>query len=252
MDIIPNCCRDQYDGYLLMKFFSKEEHRDAFLKGKLYCNTSDFFARCEHEGQGDWNEGNNLIVNPNEHNLQSLNLEIVDNVPMMVLRDYTNDPENYKPSTVFTYSTADNRNRKLLCFYTLYLNIAQNRIATVSPKMKAEFGDFGVLILKRQPFFDRVCSTINVDSSLHGVYMGFVSYESLQPGVNDWHPFKKNAERFSHQNEFRLTFLNSDAEPYTLDLKQSLSDIAVPIQIDDIEKIHFENGNLCYPIYKSV
>ena len=68
--------------------------------------------------------------------------------------------------------------------------------------------------------------------------------------MNQWHPFRKDADDFSYQNEFRITFENDTEETFTLDLEISLRDIAVPIMADDVGKIHFKDGKLLYPTYK--
>lgn len=69
----------------------------------------------------------------------SANLEKVNGQYMIVVRDYTNNPLEYKPGIIKSYSAADNRNRKIICFYTMYINFARSRgSGTVNLLIKRE------------------------------------------------------------------------------------------------------------------
>lgn len=67
-----------YNGYLLMKFTSKYRYQQRFLDGKLFFNTSDFFARCDDAGRSDHHEGNAIVVNESEKSTSSLRYEIIN------------------------------------------------------------------------------------------------------------------------------------------------------------------------------
>ena len=69
--------------------------------------------------------------------------------------------------------------------------------------------------------------------------------------IIDWSPFTKKS-KFSYQNEFRITFLSQNTDSIKVDLDCSLRDIAVPICTEDLNKIHFKNGNLLYPKYSKI
>ena len=133
--------------------------------------------------------------------------------------------------------------------YTMFLNVADQRIEPVDSKMEKEFGQYGVLILNRQEFFKRVCLAISKNNNLTEPQLGFVKYISMKEnsGIIDWSPFVKKDD-FNYQNEFRITFINENDSPFTLSLEQSLRDIAVPINYEQFKDIHFENGKLLYPI----
>ncbi len=55
--------------------------------------------------------------------------------------------------------------------------------------------------------------------------------------------------RFGYQNEFRIAFKVDNPGAITLDIG-SIRDIAVPILAEDVDKIHFQDGKLNYPIYQ--
>lgn len=241
----------EYDGYMLMKFTSKEQYRQDFLDGKLFFNTSDFFARCDDVGRGDGDEGMTFIINPEKPAYIAANLEKVGDTFAIVVRDYSDNPEEYKRGTIWDYSSAINRDRKVLSLYTVYVDLTRKKVAPFSGNMKEEFGEFGILILNRQEFFQRVHKALVKNNLLKESYMGFVEYlpESKQTGLMDWHPFIKK-DRFVYQNEFRITFVSDNSEPVMLDLGCTLRDIAVAINADDLSEIHFDNGNLLYPVYE--
>jgi len=169
----------------------------------------------------------------------------------IVVRDYSGNPEEYKRGTIWDYSSAINRDRKVLSLYTAYVDLAGKKVAPFSENMKAEFGEFGILILNRQVFFQRVHKALVENNFLKESYMGFVEYlpEVEQNGLIDWHPFVKK-DRFKYQNEFRITFVSDNADPVMLDLGCSLRDIAVAINADDLKDIHFDDENLLYPVYE--
>lgn len=239
-----------YDGYILMKFTGKYRYQQRFLDGKLFLNTSDFFARCDDAGRSDFNEGNYLVVNEAEGSTSSLRYEIINGQVVLIEEDFTNNPLEYKKSNVFSFSPAENRNRKVISFYTVYVNFEKKLISPLADNMSNEFGEYGILILDRQEFFRRVSEAIKQSSNIKMPQMGFVEYHDIKPGVNHWHPFKKDKSKFEYQNEFRITFVNDNDKPFVLDLGQTLRDIAVPIQAKDINEIYFKEGNLLYPLYK--
>lgn len=182
---------EKYDGYMLMKFTSSYEFQQDFLDGKLFFNTSDFFARCDKEGQGDPDEGNTFIISPSNPGLISANLEELNGKMAIVVRDYSDNPEGYKSGTVWNLSTSENRYRKIICLYTAYVNVAKNEVAPFPQKMGEEFGEYGILILNRQQFFSRVCDAISKANNLKKAQMGFVEYWEANKiqGLIDWNPF---------------------------------------------------------------
>ena len=135
--------------------------------------------------------------------------------------------------------------------YTLFLNIANQTVDSFPAEMGKEFGQYGILILNRQEFFERVVRAITNNSEYEKWGLGFVDYlpQEQQKGLIDWHPFIKK-QRFSYQKEFRISFVSNDDKPIKLDLGCSLRDIAVPIMAKDLNEIFFKDGKLLYPAYE--
>ena len=241
-----------YDEYMLIKFTRKYEYQQDFLDGRLYFNTVDFFRKCDAKGQGDSNEGNNFIINNQDPKMISANLEKVNGQYMIVVRDYTNNPLEYKPGIIKSYSAADNRNRKIICFYTMYINFENKKVSPFPKNMGQEFGEYGVLILNRQEFFKRVEVALKKIKNCNDPQMGFVEYQEMAAGYNEWHTFKKEKKLFDYQNEFRITFKNENEKPYILDLECTLRDIAVPIVAEDVGQIYVEKQSIVYPIRRNI
>ena len=138
---------------------------------------------------------------------------------------------------------------KIICFYTSFIDVEKSLIQEFPSNMKEEFGNYGVMILNRAEFFDRISRAFVAKPEYYSCYMGFVDYVDMQPGINEWNPFKKDVTRFGYQNEFRIAFKADNPGATTLDIG-SIRDIAVPILAEDVDKIHFRDGELNYPIYQ--
>mgnify|MGYP007002430185 CR=1 FL=1 len=250
MDVRLPRYAESYDGYILMKFTSKVQYQQDFLDGRLYFNELDWFAKCENRGQGDRNEGASLVENYSNTDYQSLNIEVIDGEVLLVQRDYSKAPEAYKPSTVHFFSSAENRKVKIICLYTSFLDVKNATVQDFPPNMKDEFGNYGILILNRFELFNRLAKAIAEKADCSSGLMGFVNYVELEPGINEWHPFKKEKMRFGYQNEFRVAFKSDRQGAVILDIG-SVRDIAVPVLAEDVDKICIKDGKLKYPLYCS-
>jgi hypothetical protein len=185
--------------------------------------------------------------------LTAVNFEMVNGRAMIVQRDYSKNPEKYKKGTVWSYSAAKNRCRKIVSFYTAYVNTEKRIISEFSKNMSDEFGEYGVLILDRQQLFSRINDVFRKMKNCKEAQMGFVEYQTMSSGLNEWNPFRKDIDKFGYQNEFRITFVDDSREAVLLDLNQSLRDIAIPIIASEVDKeIYFDGKNLVYPIYKEI
>lgn len=242
---------NKFDGYMLMKFTTSGTYQEDFLNGKLFFNTADFFAQCDDQGRGDSDEGNTFMVDYENPLLVAANLEKIGDAYAMVVRDYKDNPEAYKRGTVWEYSAAINRRRKIISMYTLFLNIANQTIDPFPVEIEKEFGHYGILVLNRQEFFERVIKAITSNSMYEKWGLGFVNYlpQEQQKGLIDWHPFIKK-QKFSYQKEFRISFVSNDEKAIKLNLGCSLRDIAVPIMAKDLNEIFFKDGKLLYPTYE--
>ena len=244
--------KEGYDSYFLLKFTDSYEHLKSFLDGKLYFNTSDYFALCDEEGRGDYTEGNEWMINPQKDEYKAGNLRLVDGRAMIEIVDYSLKPEEYKPGTIFSYSPAINRKRKLISFYTLYSDSRHNRIQPIDEKMESEFGEFGILITNTVEFYKRLEEGIRNHEGATNAQIGYVEYmdKARESGLMEFNPFLRPSEH-NYQNEFRATFIDENTDPndpVTIDIGD-IRDIATPIFNGDVKEIFMKNGMLNYPIY---
>ena len=241
--------KEGYDSYFLMKFMGSYKFQQDFLDGKLYFNTSDFFMMCDKKGQGDDAEGNEWKINPKKDELKSANLRIVDGQAIIEIVDYSQHPENYQPGTIFSYSPAINRFRKVISFYTLYANSIENRLQSQSEDMSKIFGEYGVLILDTEELFIRIIDGIKKLGNVKSAQLGYVDYlnENEEKGFTEYNPFIKGHD-YAYQNEFRVTFVDDTKEPVLLDVG-NLRDIAVPMFKDSFRDMYMKGGKLFYPTY---
>ncbi len=195
MDIALPKYADSYNNYFFMKFTSKFQRQQDILNGKLYFNEIDWFAKCENPGQGDLAEGKSLVENYSNPNYQSLNIELFNGKAFLVQRDYSQNPKEYKPSTVHYYSAAENRKVKIICFYTSFIDVEKSLIQEFPSNMKEEFGNYGVMILNRAEFFDRISRAFVAKPEYYSSYMGFVDYVDMQTSLD------KGTQRKTTENE---------------------------------------------------
>ncbi len=247
IDLFPYPSADgrEYDSYVLLKFMGELDFAMSFLDGKLYFNTAEFFSKCDEIGRGDETEGTKFTVPPISKDFKSANLEFVNGKSMIVCRDYSSCPEDYKKSTIFAYKPVERKYRKLISFYSLYLNLKDNYRDSISDDMKKDFGKYGVLIINRKEFYKRVAAVLN---NRKDAMMGFVQYMSKEEeeGYVEYTPFKKRY-MYSHQNEMRITYIGEDDKPEIIDVGD-LHDIAFLISADYLDDIYVKNHTFYYPI----
>lgn len=235
---------------LFLKFFSKKEYAEEFLNGTLFFNTSDYFARCDNKGQGDYSEGCDWLLDPNNHNYQSANLRIIDGEAYIVVEDFSSSPELFEKSTVISYSSKKNRYLKLISHCATYYDIENNSLY-LPRQMREEFGDYCILICDIKEYLNRVNYALvekQNSKEINECCGGFVEYVKDMSGFIEWHPYKKDGDKYSYQNEYRLTFYNSNELPYKLLLDKNLRDIALPIDISKVDEVTYKDGLLFLPL----
>lgn len=236
--------------YLLLKFFSKYEYLEDFINGKLFFNSIDYFANSDTKGQGDPNEGNNFIID--NDSTTYISAQIINNGTMIKINDYSNDKENYVPNTIFSYSSAINRRRKLISFYTMFYDSEKEIFSNFDNNMISEFGEYAVLIINPNELIERI-KKVAKQNEYTDFKSSFIEYKSLRKnkGFIEWNCFCKD-DIYSYQNEYRISFVSNSEQRIVLDLKSSLRDIVKIIDPKDLDCIHFSNGLINYPVYKVV
>ena len=109
---------------------------------------------------------------------------------MIVVRDYTNNQKIINQGQLKTFQE-ENRCRKIISLYTAYVNVSKESISPFPAKMGEEFGEYGVLVLDRKKFFERVCNALRQHSEISKAQLGFVDYMKSEDvhGFIEWNPF---------------------------------------------------------------
>lgn len=234
------------DGYILLKYFKKKEYLDQFLKGNIFFNKSDYFVTCDSKGRGDPSEGNDLIMSATNPDNISFNMEIINGTSLLVARDYSKNPENYRPSTVLSLSRAKNRNRKLTCFYSAFCNLESGALDIPGDEHVKDFGPYVAIIIDCQRFFKKIVKAIRETGGVSEAQLGFVSYVSAKEthGLIEWSPFRKYDD-YSYQNEFRITFVDNTKDARSLEI-DNFEGIAVPATAEQIKNMKIIDRKLYY------
>jgi hypothetical protein len=246
---IPPYASD-YDGYILIKFFSSQEYQQQFLNGEVFFNTVDSYACSKQAGISDITESQDVIFMPDKEKSLGSEIAIIDGQPCWLIKDYSKSPNDYQSIGSAMLSCASNRQRKAICLYTLFVNSAKNMFEPFSAKMKENHGNFAVLITNRQEFFKRVDVAIRADRSIIAAKMGFVTYEEIEgkKGITDWDSFQKPLH-LAYQNEFRISIRDNTMEPKKVYLERSIRDIAVALCAEKLyTESYMKNRYFYYPI----
>lgn len=243
--------KDGYDGFFLMKYTSTYKYQQEFLDGLLYFNTSDYFSKCEKEGQGDETENLAWKINPERHGFYSARPIRCNNQMMIAIIDYSEHPEGFKPGTVFSYSPAEYRFRKLISFYTVYTDSIDNRVYPFPDNLETTFGKYGILITNPLEFYKRVVSGLqHTEETIKNPQLGYVDYMSPEEeqGLIEYSPFIKPS-RFNEYNEFRITFIGDDNNAKKIDIGYTLRDICFPIYEGGYKEMFILEKTFHFPKY---
>lgn len=223
----------------LVRFFKKEVHRDAFLRGELYMNRLKFFKAYEeqeacnigdvHEGTTGWYqpEGIKLTIKNNDTGEEHLITDFAGPVLMGLNRH--NDYHVYCLSAIWTDDD--------LKFETF----EQLRSHTMLDLEKGDLGDYCVIFTTRD-FFDRLDVVLKAEvESGHVVGRGLVEYfdpDTFSGSFEGDQAIMRKKSGFSHQKEYRIFIYNGtsgdDARSVNIG---DLTDIAFVCDKKDIHKL---------------
>ena len=224
--------------FLLLKFFSEEEHMIEFLNGSLYMTPRENFQNIElSSGQQDYDEGKSLISKGYK--------------PVFIMKDgkcYFRLEEVEEENAYFSYSSVKDRKKVIFCMYSLEFDIDNGEYIKVPKQMIDEFGPYCAVVLTPYAYFDRIKATPDTEGL--NIYMGHVKYveQSESPKIYDWRPFIKEI-RYQYQSEFRIV-LESDSEvPVKLQLSSDTNCLMVGNLSESIlNGFYLINGNICIQV----
>lgn len=246
---LPAYAKGTFNSFLPLKFFSAEIYRDYFLSGKLYMRQHSAFVNEElGEGRSDCTEGADFAVTPFYANtFPDVKLCVADDGEVYVeATEYTEKPANYREKQLFISRPMQSQRRNIFSMYTLWCNKEKELTAKIDVENMKNFGEFGVLVLDTNAFFNRIAMAANADMSISRMSCGFVHYIEGR-NVMRLTPFTKPANGFSYQNEFRFCAETDNEDLLELDTHKSFRDIAIPIQLQEFaDTVIFKNGKLYF------
>lgn len=231
----PIYARGKYDSFLLLKFYQEEIFRDYFLDGKLYMRQHAEFARKElGKGRSDYTEGADFAVLPlNKRTFPDVRFRTIDSGEVYVeVTEYTEKPANYQENQLLIHHPIQSQYRNIFSMYTMWCNTNKDLICNIDVDNMKSFGEYGILILDTHTFFDRVSLAASNESTVRQMNCGFVNYIE-DKNVMNFDPFKKRADDFSWQNEFRFCAETDNTNLLELDAHISFRDIAMPIRLKE-------------------
>lgn len=241
-----------YRLFCFVKFFEEEAWADDFMKGRLYCNTLQYFKDLEQNGngRGDPYEGAVALIQPKHAVIKiSFNDE--------KMKDFTIDQKDIVgPVVVQSY---DNLSHNVYCLYAIYVeggddefsdeNLTPDKFAKRVDLVKGKFklhddcfgmGKHAVLIHTVQPFMEALMA-YEVKSNMK-FRRGIVKYydENTYNGDFKEHEaiFHKQ-KKYSHQNEYRIAFRSAGNVAFTVDIG-SMDKFACKLTADQVRNMSME------------
>lgn len=248
---LPRYAFGSYNGCVLIKFFDTKDHRDFFMNGKLYMRPQTAFSEEElGDGRFDLTEGADIVVLPrNNKTFPDVRCEIEDGHAVIKVYEYIEKPENYKDNQAFISYPLVNQKRNLFCMYTLWTDSASDSFMPFQKETLEPFGQYGVVIVDFYEFIKRIGKSINRESTVITAKCGFVNYleNNELKNVMDGNPFYKDADKYREQNEFRILVETDNLNLLELPIIDGLSDIAIPIRLDDFaSSVQINKGVLTF------
>lgn len=247
----PKYVQDSYNTFCLLKFFPEEWQRDYFLDGKLYMRPHTDFPNSDlGEGRSDITEGAGIVVMPrNEKTFPEVKFVPDENGDICVqIVEHVKRPEDYKPTHFISYPNAQQK-RNLFCMYALWMNTKTEELRLFDDTMIKNFGEYGIIITDMSAYINRIAVAGNSLPSIQEMHCGFVNYipAAEEKNITEMNPYKKFANGFANQSEFRICAETDNKELLELDTGTSLHDIAIPINMKTFLKtVKLSNGSFSF------
>lgn len=185
---------------VLYRFFSKEQHTDDFVNGRIRLSTLNACRTLENINGRDENEGSYSLGIYGAH-IHNKNPEIdVLRTNMHSIFDFGDNP-NLQISNIHLLSTIDNAH--VLCFSTV-----------PSEYIVKNFGKFCVIINNPMRLFNLIIDFQRKnDRFFISPKFGHIRYDNQKGSIYDsnaWSRlgFSKSKKRFVNEREYRLLLLN--------------------------------------------
>lgn len=205
----------------LFRFFEEKDHADQFLKGHIRFSRQSYYSEIEAKMIASSSSDKNRInISPLKYdpyecaNGSYIPYEELKKGPVHIDgKTITFNMENAAFSNY--WSTIQNDNIYICCFYEAHLSIYKNRtFFHPSPRID-ELGNYYIVINDEKRFFTLVAEKLKENNAK--AIVGSIDYFD-RSNSNKLNPYKKN-DVLSWQQEFRLCFIQEGyANPFYLDI----------------------------------
>jgi len=188
---------------ILIKFGKKEDMKDLIYNGTVYCNTIEYFRKCEQKERGDSFEGTLEIRNYDEE----------DEHQFMAVLPKSGKQLSARKFKFRKYLTDIKGN--LYCMYSLNAKIvSQQQRFKIDPKMK-EFGNYMVIITKPIEFLSAIVKQLKAKQLAYN--MQHVRYYNYQYFSGELDLFSK-PDYFRYQHEYRIALFRNSSEAVSVSI----------------------------------
>jgi len=204
----------------------KKNHIDRLRNdGLVYMNTINYFKEVEgNEERRDEHEGIDRI-----EQVTWIKLKSKDGKEIELRKD--SDHMRLTSAQLRIFNSEFTGNLYSMMAITPMVAIKTDRF----DERNTQFGDYFLLIIEPQTFYDRLSSALNNKGLKH--HIGLVQYYDEQSCNGNLSPFHK-PNRYEHQHEFRVFVENDKEEPLTIEIG-SLADISKTFPIEEFVGLRF-------------
>ncbi|MGL5054358.1 MAG: hypothetical protein ACRC54_01570 [Fusobacteriaceae bacterium] len=213
--------------YTCTKTFSKKEYAEDFLKGNLRFMPLNYYTNLEGDSREDRHEGVSSLFQPHLSKFLVNGIELTGLAgPILVRMSEDN-------SHIFCMSAFYSKNYFFETKEEFYNNLCKpckNKLLT--------FGDRTILITNVGEFFKRMEKAINDKKLNHArEYVSYISLDDFH-GKVEVPGFVKDL-KYKDECEIRFALKGIKEGPFILEIGD-ISDIAIILDTNDIDKLSFE------------
>lgn len=240
----PNHITENYISSILVRVFENPKYLKDFTDGKIYMNTTLWFAERElnlTEGQQDDLEGVKEYLN------QTDEVELIMDFTEGKGRIMQGKRGTFKHNGVPVFKVQLGREKdidNIFSCYSIWFDLEGNQTTKVDERMLKEFGKYSVIILNQIEFLERIeraVKGLEKEKIKIPLRYGYVNYINTEGSHVELGTFRKD-EKYDYQNEFRIAVgLNREPKPFTLEVG-SLEDILLVVKTEDVYKLEIKDN----------
>jgi len=233
----PSYIPPNYTHFMIIKFFNNKCYMDQFISGRFYMNCLSYFWNIieEHCGRSDIYEGTEELLS--SVNGVNYTFRITQSGEMVIFPIKGDITEKSSSISEVARGRGKNAEKKILSFYSLWLDFNRNTFLKISPKLK-KLGKYAAFIVNTPIFLSRIIDKAKLirNEMNSDPVIGFVRYinKSNVSSRTKMNVMTKIEDGYIYQNEFRISFdMKNITGPYE-DFIIKNDDICVPVLTEDL------------------